>query len=128
MLKTEDIDWWRIFVLQAIATDSPNEATSFTCRQLNIPYFRFNPSLAEKIDLKEVHSKRLVGLILDTKRYCSEMQVRDELAHIVQLLHAAVRANQSQAMFRSSVSSASSDGGGGATDKWNHQNNQSRLI
>ena len=50
-----------------------------------------------------------MGLILYTKRYCNEMGVRDELAHVVQLLHAAVKANQSQAMYRSSVSSAGSD-------------------
>jgi hypothetical protein len=92
--------------LQAISTDSPNEATSFTCRQLHIPYFRFNPSLAEKIDLNEVKTEKLVRLILDTKCYCNEMEVRDELAHIVQLLHAAVKANQSQVMYRASVSSA----------------------
>ena len=97
--------------LQAIETDSPNEATGFTCRQLHIPYFRFNPSLPEKIDLKEVQTGKLVGLILDTKRYCNEMRVRDELAHVVQLLHAAMKANQSQAIYRSSISSSSSDGG-----------------
>ena len=45
-------------------------------------------------------------LILDTKCYCNEMEVRDELAHIVQLLHAAVKANQSQVMYQASVSSA----------------------
>jgi calcium-independent phospholipase A2 len=87
--------------LQAIATDSPNEATSFTCRQLHIPYFRFNPNLREKVDLKEVQTQKLVELILSTKCYCNE--TRDELAHVVQLLHAAVKANQSQASYRSSV-------------------------
>ncbi|CAI8027127.1 85/88 kDa calcium-independent phospholipase A2 [Geodia barretti] len=97
--------------LQAIATDSPNEATGFTCRQLHIPYFRFNPSLAEKIDLNEVKTEKLVRLILDTKCYCNEMGVRDELGHVVQLLHAAVKANQSQVMYRASVGSAGSASG-----------------
>ena len=91
-------------VMQAIATDSPNEATDFLCRQLHIPYFRFNPRLSEKIDLKEVRTEKLVKLVLETRQYCNEMAVRDQLAHAVQLLHAASRANKSEAMYRSNVS------------------------
>ena len=90
--------------MQAIATDGPNEAASFTCRQLNVPYFRFNPTLPERVSMSEVDTKRLIEMILHTKRYCNEMAVRDQLAHVVQLLHAAVRAEQSQAMYISRVS------------------------
>lgn len=95
--------------LQAIATDSPNEATGFMCRQLHVPYFRFNPSLSEKVDIKEVKTEILVKkLILETKKYCSEMEVSDQLAHVVQLLHAAVKANQTEATYHSSISENSS--------------------
>lgn len=69
-----------------------------------MPYFRFNPCLPEEVHISEVRMEKLVDLILQTKRYCNEMAVRDQLAHVVQLLHAAVQANQSQAMYRSSVS------------------------
>ena len=72
-----------------------------------MPYFRFNPCLSEKIDLKEVRTEKLVKLILETKKYCSEMQVSDQLAYVVQLLHAAVKANQSEAMYHSSISNSS---------------------
>lgn len=74
------------------------------CRQLHVPYFRFNPNLREKVDLKEVRTQKLIALILETKMYCNEMEVRDQLAHLVQLLHAAVKVSQSQAMYRSTVS------------------------
>ena len=69
-----------------------------------MPYFRFNPNLHEKVDLKEVRTDKLVTLILETKMYCNEMEVRDQLAHLVQLLHAAVRVSHSEAMYRSTVS------------------------
>ena len=94
--------------MQAIATDSPNEATRFVCQELHIPYFRFNPILPEKVDLKEVRTERLVKLILDTKRYLSEMSICDELSHLVQLLHAASKANQSDAMYRATITSPTS--------------------
>ena len=42
--------------------------------------------------------------MFETKKYCVEREVSDQLATVVQLLHAAVQANQSQAMYRSSVS------------------------
>ena len=97
------------FYIQAIATDSPNEATGFMCRQLHVPYFRFNPSLSEKVDIKEVKTEILIKkLILETKKYCSEMEVSDQLAHVVQLLHAAVKANQTEATYHSSISENSS--------------------
>ena len=81
--------------IQAIATDAPNEIAAFGCRQLHVPYFRFNPNLHEKIDPKEVRMEKLVALIIETKMYYTEKEVRDQLIKVAQLLHAAVKVSQS---------------------------------
>ena len=43
-------------------------------------------------------------MVMETKRYCGERETSDQLAYVVQLLHAAVQANKSQAMYRSTIS------------------------
>ena len=90
--------------IQVITTDAPNEITSFACRQFHVPYFRFNPNLHEQIDLNEVRIEKLVELILETKIYYNETEVRDQMAHLAQLLHAAIKVNQPEEMHRSTVS------------------------
>ena len=95
-------DFWDIF-FQATATDSPNEATEFLCQQLKIPFYRFNPILSEKIDTKEMDSEKLVKMLMETKMYCEEQETRKMFDFVVQILHASVKANQAQAMFRSAV-------------------------
>ena len=69
-----------------------------------MPYFRFNPNLHEKFDPKEVRIEKLVELILETKMYYNETEVRDQMAHLAQLLHAAIKVSQSEEMHRSTVS------------------------
>ena len=54
--------------------------------------------------MKEVRTQKLVKLIRELKKYCSEMEVSDQLAYVVQLLHAAVKANQSEALYHSNIS------------------------
>ena len=90
--------------LKCLQCDSPNDAVTYLCHQLQIPFHRFNPPISEKIAAKEVSADKLVKMMIETKKYCLELETSERLHYVVQLLHAAVRANTLQARYRSTVS------------------------
>lgn len=53
------------------------------CEEQNIPYFRFSPSLDEKIESGETDSLKLIAMIIKTKIYISEDQ---DMTKMVSLL------------------------------------------
>ena len=54
------------------------------CRDQGIEYFRFDPELEEKVDSAQHESKKLLKMILTTRKYLNDH--KDDMDRLVRLL------------------------------------------
>ena len=57
------------------------------CREQGIEYFRFNPELSEKVASDQHDSSILHKMILDTRQYMMQPQVKQSMDNLIRLLN-----------------------------------------
>ena len=75
----------RYIFVQVLSKQTASSCLS-RCREQGIEYFRFNPELKRKVDSDQQNSTILQEMILTTRQYLNEEEVKKDMDWLIQLL------------------------------------------